>query len=203
MLQKLIRYKDLDKNWIEEIFWFNINLDEAWILETEYKEGGSFMAEFERVIEVGDKAGIGKIYRTLIKASFGRRLPGDNIRFPKEDENGRPYYKDFMQTDAYLRLLVELMDVVNFKKFMDEVFDPEYIELMQASADKNTTLLAELEAKKAERKIDEIPESELLAMSKDEFWKLAGSKGDRNKRTVMIATKRKLADNERVGMIGA
>lgn len=193
MLSKKIRYKNLDGQWLEEMFWFNISPDEAIKLETEYREeGGSFASEFEKAAKTGNKLSIARLFRTLIQTSYGLRHE-DGVRFLKEDDNGKPYFKQFSETDAYTRLLLELMDFDNFTAFMDAVVDPEYVEMIKATAAKN-------EARAAARTIDEIPEEELLRMDTDAFNKLAGPKGNRSKRTIHIMELRKR--NGRARLLG-
>jgi hypothetical protein len=95
------------------------------------------------------------------------------------------------------------MDIEALKKFVDEAVDPEYLELIKQAGLKNEAKVAEIQAEKAARNIDDIPENELRAMSKDEFWKLVGPKGNRSKRTVTLIAQRKARENQLTGKIAS
>lgn len=188
MLKKIIESKDIDGNPIKAEYLFNISPDDAIDLETAYK-GGSFVEAFEKAVKTENKREIAEIFRELIRSSYGVRHE-NNIRFVKSDE----LFLAFRQTDAYQRLLVELMDFDTFKLFMDEVVDPEYLDIIKETSARN-------EARVANRTIDEIPEEELLSMEFNEFNKLAGPKGNRSTRTLRIMAQRKREKNITFGPV--
>lgn len=105
MLKKTIIFHDFDGNEVTQDFWFH--LSKAELLEMEISNLGLKEA-MQRLIDKRDGENIMKTYKELILNSYGERSL-DGLRFVKEDDNGRPLYKNFMQTDAYSELFTELV----------------------------------------------------------------------------------------------
>ena len=105
MLKKTIKFHDFDGNEVTQDFWFH--LSKAELLEMEISNLGLKEA-MQRLIDKRDGKNIMSTYKELILNSYGERSL-DGLRFVKEDENGRPLYKQFMQTDAYSELFTELV----------------------------------------------------------------------------------------------
>lgn len=185
LYSRVIQYQDLDNNEKEQIFWFNLSLSEAMLLQTTY-EDGPFIQTMEAVVRNSDEAGIIKMFITVIEKSYGKRHP-DGEQFDKSPE----MFKAFRQTDAYERLFAWLIEIENFQEFMNSIVKPEYIELMKQATERTTAQVAEIKAQS--KKISDIPKDELLKMPESEFFELAGPKGTWNRRTTAIASQRKTA----------
>lgn len=129
MLKKTITFHDLDGNEVTQDFWFH--LSKAELLEMEISTTGGLKEAMERLIAKRDGEHIIKTYKELILSSYGERSL-DGLRFTKEDENGNPLYKKFMQTDAYSELFTELVtDDKKAAEFFNGVVPKEVAEKMQ------------------------------------------------------------------------
>lgn len=106
MLVKKIPYVDYDgvKRTDEE---FMFNLTEAELMEMHLGTTGGLDQTVRRIVATQDQPGLVKIFKDLILKSYGVKSL-DGKRFEKEDENGRPLYKQFEQTPAYSVLFMEL-----------------------------------------------------------------------------------------------
>lgn len=132
MLKKTITFHDLDGNEVTQDFWFH--LSKAELLEMEISTTGGLKDAMQRLIDKRDGENIIKTYKELILASYGERSL-DGLRFMKEDENGRPLYKDFMQTEAYSELFASLVtDDVAAADFFNGVL-PEEVKDKMAEAE--------------------------------------------------------------------
>lgn len=184
MYSKVIQYQGLDNDKREGIYWFNLAISEAMVLQTTY-EDGPFMETMEKVIKLGDQAGIIKMFTTVIEVSYGQRHP-DGEQFVKSHE----IYMAFKQTDAYEQLFLWLVEIDNFVEFMNSVIKPEYVEQMKAVSARTEARLSEISNQP--RIISNVPREELLAMSDEDFLALAGPDRKKwNKRTLTIASQRK------------
>ena len=130
MLKKTITFHDLDGNEVTQDFWFH--LSKAELLEMEISTTGGLKDSMQRLIDKRDGEAVMKTFKDLILKSFGERSL-DGLRFVKEDENGRPLYKDFMQTEAYSELFTELVtDDKAAADFFNGVLPKEVAEAMAA-----------------------------------------------------------------------
>lgn len=102
MLAKLIKYKDLDGQEVEETFYFNLN--KAEILELELKRKGGLEAYINDLIAAKEGGQIIGIFKEVIEFSIGRRS-GDGKRFIKNQE----IRDEFFQSDAYSTLLMQFL----------------------------------------------------------------------------------------------
>jgi len=169
MITKVIAYEDLDGNRVEDEFCFKLSTAEAAELELGY-EGGGLSSYLMRVLEDGDKGAIIKTFRELISLSVGRRSPNGR-RFIKDDETR----DDFMQSDAFSTLFMELMTDSN-----------KAVEFFKGIMPKEL-------AEKAEAELNgEYTHEQLLAMSDSEFRAVAGTDPTKmDKQMLMVAFQRK------------
>ena len=129
MLKKTITFHDLDGNEVTQDFWFH--LSKAELLETEISTTGGLKEAMQRLIDKRDGENIIKTYKELILMSYGERSL-DGLRFMKEDENGRPLYKAFMETEAYSELFASLVtDDVAAAEFFNGVLPKEVLDKME------------------------------------------------------------------------
>lgn len=108
MLKKTITYEDYNGVTQTEDFFFS--LTEAEIAELELSENGGFTAWVRGLVNTRDSKKLAGIFKELICKSYGEKSP-DGKRFIKEDRDGYPLYKDFIATEAYSNLYIELVTV--------------------------------------------------------------------------------------------
>lgn len=105
MLKKAIKFTDYNGVEREETHYFN--LTKAEIMEMEMSTTGGFAEMIEKIIAAQDTPSIVRIFKDLILKAYGEKSP-DGRQFIKIDENGRPLYNNFVQTEAYSVLFMEL-----------------------------------------------------------------------------------------------
>lgn len=102
MLKKTITYKDLDGNDVTEDFYFNLSKPE--LAELELRHRGGFSDHLKTIVDAQDGGKIVDTFKSIITMSIGRRSD-DGRRFVKSEEIA----EEFMQTDAYSVLFMELV----------------------------------------------------------------------------------------------
>lgn len=105
MLKKTITYPDYNGGTLTQDFYFN--LSQAEIMEMEMSTTGGLVETINRIVAAQDTASIVKIFKDLILKAYGVKSL-DGQAFLKEDEDGRPLYNKFKQTEAYSQLFMEL-----------------------------------------------------------------------------------------------
>lgn len=105
MLTRTFKYEDYNGVMREEEHCFN--LTKAELMEMHLGTTGGLDQVVRRIIAAQDNAALVKIFKELILKSYGEKSL-DGRRFMKEDENGRPLYKKFEETEAYSDLFMEL-----------------------------------------------------------------------------------------------
>lgn len=101
MIKKSITYTDYDGNERTEDFYFNIT--KAEFAEMDMSVVGGFEQMMKTLIDKKDIPGMLKVFKQLITMSYGVKSP-DGRRMIKNQEN----LDDFMQTEAYSELFMEL-----------------------------------------------------------------------------------------------
>ena len=101
MIKKTIKYVDYDDNERVEDHYFNISRAEA--TEMEVSAEGGMKKMIEKIVAEKDVRRIMDIFKELIMKSYGVKSP-DGKRFIKNEE----VLNNFMQTEAYTELFVEL-----------------------------------------------------------------------------------------------
>ena len=105
MLKKNIVYKDYDGKERNEDHYFN--LDEGEIMEMEMSVSGGFSTMVEKIINEQNEPELFKVFKDFVVKSYGEKS-GDGKYFLKEDDNGRPLVRKFLQSKAYSALMLEL-----------------------------------------------------------------------------------------------
>lgn len=105
MLKKTIKFTDYNGVEREEAHYFN--LSKAEIMEMEMSTVGGFAEMIEKIVAAQDTPTLVKIFKDLILKSYGEKSP-DGRQFMKIDENGRPLANEFVQSEAYSVLFMEL-----------------------------------------------------------------------------------------------
>lgn len=106
MLKKTISFTDYNENQRTEEFYFN--LTKAEIAEMELSTVGGLTQMLRGMIAAQDMPAIVKFVKELILKSYGKKSP-DGKRFIKSPELS----EEFMQTEAYSQLFMELSTDAN------------------------------------------------------------------------------------------
>ena len=101
MLEKVIKYTDFKGEEREETFYFH--LTKADIMEMQLEVKGGLSTVLERITQTKDVPELIKIFKDLIKRSYGEMSP-DGRKFIKNDQ----VWEDFKSTNAYSVLFMEL-----------------------------------------------------------------------------------------------
>ena len=119
MLKKTITYEDYYGNSITEDFRFNLNKSE--VAKMELTTPGGLQNYVQKLTKDMNGKNITDFFEKLILSSYGE-ISLDGKKFIKVDENGKELYKDFVQTDAYNVLFMELVtDSEAAAKFLEGI----------------------------------------------------------------------------------
>lgn len=122
MLKKTITYEDYYGNTITEDFRFNLNKSE--VAKLELTTPGGLQNYVQKLTKDMNGKSITNFFEKLILDSYGE-ISLDGKRFIKVNDDGRPLYKDFIQTDAYNVLFMELVtDSTAAAKFLEGILPP-------------------------------------------------------------------------------
>ena len=105
MLKKTITYTDYNGSERTEDFYFN--LSKAELMKKQVTTTGGLAEMIKRIVAAQDYPSIYKVFEDLVLESYGVKSP-DGKRFMKVDENGRPLYLEFKETEAFSVLVMEL-----------------------------------------------------------------------------------------------
>lgn len=126
MLKRTITYKDLDGGDVTEDFYFNLTTAE--IAEMEMSQHGGLESHLKKILADEDGAQIISTFKMIIQKSIGKRSE-DNRRFIKNQE----ITDDFMQTDAYTKVFMELVtDAEAGANFINGIVPAEFAAAMRA-----------------------------------------------------------------------
>lgn len=122
MIKKTIKYTDYDGNERTGDFYFNFT--KAEVVEMEASESGGMKKMLENIIQTNDTKRIIEVFKDMIQKSYGVKSP-DGKRFIKNKE----VLDDFMQTEAYSELFMELAtNEQSAIAFVNGIFPKEYAE---------------------------------------------------------------------------
>lgn len=124
MIKKTITY--VDYNGVERTEDYYFNLNKAELMEWELSATGGFFEMLNRIMAEKDIPTIAKIFKELIIKSYGVKSP-DGKKFIKIDPvDGHKLVNDFVQTEAYSILYMELAtDSDAAAKFVNGVMPPK------------------------------------------------------------------------------
>lgn len=105
MLKKTIKFTDYNGNDREEDFYFHLN--QAELVELELGTKGGLAETIEVIANTQSTPELIEIFKKIILKAYGERV-GDSRVFKKLNEDGKPLYINFMQTEAYSVLFMEL-----------------------------------------------------------------------------------------------
>lgn len=106
MYKKTITYTDYNGNERKEDYYFN--LTEAELVEMELTTDGGLVEMLTRIVEAKDGPALTKMFKEILLKAYGEKSP-DGRQFMKVDENGKPLYVGFSQTEAYSKFYMELV----------------------------------------------------------------------------------------------
>lgn len=116
MLKKTITYDGYNGEKKTKDFYFHMNQVEFAKLNGEVP--GGLEARLNEIIQDRDDNAMLLMIDLLVSRSFGKFDEDDE--FTKIDKNGRPLYEKFVNTDAYDKLIIELIsgenNITNFLK---------------------------------------------------------------------------------------
>ena len=116
MLKKTITYDDFNGEKKTRDFYFHMNQVEFAKLNGEIP--GGLEKHIQEIVEDKDDDAMLRMIDLLVSRSYGKFDEDDE--FTKIDRNGRPLYEKFVNTDAYDKLIIELVsgeqNIVNFLK---------------------------------------------------------------------------------------
>lgn len=125
MLKKTIKYTDY--NGIERNEDFFFNLTEAELAELELSENGGYTEWVKSIVNAGDSKTLAKIFKDIILKSYGEKTP-DGKMFLKKDKDGYEVCNNFVQTEAYSKLYMELIsDADKASEFMNGIVSPDLL----------------------------------------------------------------------------
>lgn len=134
MLKKTITYKDYNGASRTEDFFFH--LSQAELAELELSENGGYTEWVKSIVNAGDSKTLAKIFKDIIMKAYGVKTP-DGKQFLKIDRDGYRLANDFVQTEAYSVLYMELItDDKKAAAFMNGLL-PEEAKEMLAEAKQN------------------------------------------------------------------
>lgn len=110
MLTKKIKYTDYNGVAREETFFFN--LSKAELMELQMGTTGGLAEMIQRIIDTQNGGEIMRVFKDLILKAYGEKSL-DGKRFIKIDEKGNPLSNNFVQTEAYSELFMELATDAN------------------------------------------------------------------------------------------
>lgn len=105
MLKKTITYVDYNGVERKEDFYFNLTTAE--IAEMQMGTLGGLDAFIEKIVNTDNTPELIKIFKDLITRAYGEKS-ADGKRFMKKDRDGYLLVENFMQTEAYSKLFMEL-----------------------------------------------------------------------------------------------
>lgn len=119
MVVKTITYTDY--NGTERTEEFRFNLTTAEMAEMAMSTSGGLAAMIEQIVSTQDMPAIMKLFKDFIMKAYGEKSL-DGKKFVKVDKDGYKLANDFVQTEAYNVLFMELIrDVNKASAFFNEI----------------------------------------------------------------------------------
>lgn len=106
MLIKPITYTDFNGEERTEDFMFN--LTEAELTQLQLSENGGYTEWVKSIANARDNKTLAKIFKDIVMLAYGEKTP-DGKFFRKTDKDGYNLVNDFIQTEAFSVLYMELI----------------------------------------------------------------------------------------------
>lgn len=140
MIKRTITYTDF--NGVSRTETFCFHLSQAETIEFECSESGGITKLIEKIIATKDTTKLVNIFKDLIRRAYGEISP-DGRRFRKTDDNGRPLFDQFAETEAYSILFMELAtDEAKATEFINGIIP--HIDEPKVSAPVNSATVIEM-----------------------------------------------------------
>ena len=110
MIKKTITSEDFEGNQKTKDYYFHMNQVEFTKLNGEVP--GGLEKRINEIIEERDEVAMLRMVDLLVSRGYGERDPEDGS-FTKIGKNGRPLYEKFINTSAYDKLIIELIQGEN------------------------------------------------------------------------------------------
>lgn len=135
MLKKTIAYTNFDGVEMKEDFFFN--LTQAELTELQMSKAGGFGEYIEKIVAAKDVPTLAKLFKDLIMLSYGEKS-ADGKRFVKKAADGHRLADDFVETEAYSNLYMELiMDDKEAANFVNGILPSEVREKTASNMTQN------------------------------------------------------------------
>ena len=132
MFKETVTWEDFDGVERTEDFYFHLSKAELVDMETSVE--GGMVKLLEKIIAEQNKQKILEYVKKFITMAYGEKSP-DGRRFMKEDENGRPLYKKFIETEAYSILFMKYAkDDSSFASFINGIVPSDLLKQSDTTA---------------------------------------------------------------------
>lgn len=132
MLKRVINFKDFEGNPISREYRFHMS--EAELMELEMSENGGWDSMVKQAANTQDGPKLIEIFKKMILLSYGE-ISTDDVSFIKV-RDGHKLAEDFMQTNAYSVLFMELAtDAKKASEFVNGVIPSDLAEKVAKEAD--------------------------------------------------------------------
>lgn len=123
MIKKVITYEDFEGNERKKEFYFHMNQVEFSKLNGEVP--GGLEKRIQEIIDDKDEDAMLRLIDLVVSRSYGEKDDEDG-GFTKIGKNGRPLYEKFINTGAYDKLIIELIQSEsNITKFLTGIMPNE------------------------------------------------------------------------------
>lgn len=121
MIKKPISYTDYNGTTRNEDFYFHIS--QAEMAEMEMSKTGGMTELIKRIVSTQDMPELMKLFKEFILKAYGVKSL-DGKMFVKIDKDGHRLADDFVQTEAYNQLFMELIkDPTKAANFFNEIIE--------------------------------------------------------------------------------
>lgn len=135
MLKKTIEYTNFDGVEMKEDFYFN--LTQAELAELQMSQAGGFGEYINKIVAAKDVPTLAKLFKELIMLAYGEKS-ADGKRFIKKSPDGHRLADEFVETEAYSVLYMELVsDDKEAANFVNGILPPDVREKAQAAGNQN------------------------------------------------------------------
>lgn len=205
MYKRPITFRNLDGERITKDFYFNLTVPE--VTELEYGMTGKLSEQWTQIVETKNAGAMLREFKNLISMAYGERS-SDGITFLKEDPiTGASLGRKFLQSDAYAVLFMELLGENSsdhaFTDFLRACLPTEVSEKLPSNIELPSITEARSTAAAERDKPEQFSRDELLAMSEEEFDRIAGKNPSAWSREVMQVAFERKGNNMRTSDMAA
>ena len=134
MIKKTIRFENLDGEFVEREYYFNLN--KAEILKLQLSEKGGLDKKLKKIADSNSYGELLDFIRELVLLSYGEK-DEDGIKFVKS-KNGVRLADEFEQTEAFSELIMELtQNIDEFNAFINGIIPKSLSEQIKLETARN------------------------------------------------------------------